>query len=41
MKIEVYGKLVEGEMRPINTKGCEEIEIEVVKDVNCLAMNGE
>ena len=41
MKIEVYGKLVEGEILPINTKGCEEIEIDVFNDVNCLSMNRE
>ena len=41
MKIEVYGKLVEGGILPINTKGCEEIEIDVFNDVNCLSMNKE
>ena len=41
MKIEIYGKLVEGEILPINTKGCEEIEIDVFNDVNCLSMNRE
>lgn len=39
MKIEVYGKLIDGEIIPVNTKGCEEIEIDVFNDINVLSMN--
>lgn len=39
MKIEVYGKLIDGEIIPVNTKGYEEIEIDVFNDINVLSMN--
>ena len=39
MKIEVYGKLIDGEIIPVNTKGCKEIEIDVFSDINVLSMN--
>ena len=39
MKIEVYGRLIEGEIIPINTKGCEKIEIDIFNDINVLSMN--
>lgn len=39
MKIEVCGKLIDGEIIPVNTKGCEEIEIDVFNDINVLSMN--
>ena len=41
MKIEVYGKLIEGEILPVNAKGCEEIEIDVFNDINVLSMDRE
>ena len=39
MKIEVYGRLIEGEIIPINTNGCEKIEIDIFNDINVLSMN--
>lgn len=36
MKIQVCNQLVNGELVPMNTKGCEEVEIELV-DINVLS----
>lgn len=36
MKIQVCNQLVNGELVPMNTKGCEEIEIELI-DINVLS----
>lgn len=36
MKIQVSNQLINGELIPMNTKGCEEVEIELV-DINVLS----
>lgn len=39
MKIAVYGKLVDGIIVPINSKGYEEVEIDLFNDVNMFSIN--
>lgn len=39
MEIEIFGKLVDGEIVPVNEKGCETIEIDVFNDINVLSMD--
>jgi hypothetical protein len=39
MEIEIFGKLVDGEIVPVNEKGCETIEIDVSNDINVLSMD--
>lgn len=41
MKFEIVSKLVKGEEIPVNKKGCEEVEISSIDEINAFSFNKE
>lgn len=41
MKIQVISQIIKGEEIPVNAKGCDEMEIDPMNDINAFSFNKE